>query len=150
MANFEIIDAHIYNERDRQVQKVSSITNLYSWWQKNGDKNGWRKLIGVISIHMIKYIILHVLWIFKRYWVKLVVHCGDWVSPFTWIHYKKLNRPLMGIFGNNDGDLFRHIRRIKKFGLKSTLEPNFLSFTFEKRRIAVYPRWNTRNCSGFI
>jgi uncharacterized protein len=40
--------------------------------------------------------------------VELVVHCGDWVAPFTLKFYHALKCPIKGIFGNNDGDKFRH------------------------------------------
>ncbi len=36
--------------------------------------------------------------------VAQVVHAGDLVSPFTFEMLDKLNCPLTGIFGNNDGD----------------------------------------------
>ncbi len=35
---------------------------------------------------------------------ELVLHGGDYVSPFTIAHFAKLNCPLIGVFGNNDGD----------------------------------------------
>lgn len=34
----------------------------------------------------------------------LVVHGGDFVSPFTSRPFAKLEAPLRGVFGNNDGD----------------------------------------------
>ena len=42
--------------------------------------------------------------IFNREKVELVLHAGDFVSPFTFLEFKNLNCPLKGIFGNNDGD----------------------------------------------
>ncbi len=36
--------------------------------------------------------------------VELVLHAGDYVSPFTIIRFKKLKAKLIGVFGNNDGD----------------------------------------------
>lgn len=36
--------------------------------------------------------------------VSLVLHAGDYVSPFTIPKFKKLNMKLIGVFGNNDGD----------------------------------------------
>lgn len=34
----------------------------------------------------------------------LVLHAGDYVSPFVIPHFKGLNARLIGVFGNNDGD----------------------------------------------
>ena len=42
--------------------------------------------------------------IFNREKVELVLHAGDFVSPFTFLEFKNLNCPLKGVFGNNDGD----------------------------------------------
>ena len=42
--------------------------------------------------------------IFNREKVELVLHAGDFVSPFTALGFKNLNCPLYGVFGNNDGD----------------------------------------------
>ncbi len=43
--------------------------------------------------------------IFNTQEVSLVVHAGDYTSPFTCIPYKELKADFVGIFGNNDGDL---------------------------------------------
>jgi putative phosphoesterase len=34
----------------------------------------------------------------------LVLHCGDYVAPFTAEPFSELTAPLRGVFGNNDGD----------------------------------------------
>lgn len=36
--------------------------------------------------------------------VELVLHAGDYVSPFVAANFKRLKAPLIGVFGNNDGD----------------------------------------------
>jgi uncharacterized protein len=36
--------------------------------------------------------------------VDLVLHAGDFVSPFTNIEFRKLNAKMVAVFGNNDGD----------------------------------------------
>ncbi len=36
--------------------------------------------------------------------VGLVLHAGDYVSPFVILKFKALNCRLVGVFGNNDGD----------------------------------------------
>ncbi len=41
---------------------------------------------------------------FNQEKVQLVLHAGDYTSPFTSREFKNLNSPLKGVFGNNDGD----------------------------------------------
>jgi len=36
--------------------------------------------------------------------VEIVLHAGDYVAPFTVVHFKQLEAKLIGVFGNNDGD----------------------------------------------
>jgi len=36
--------------------------------------------------------------------VDLVVHAGDFISPFSVERFRKLRCPLIAVFGNNDGD----------------------------------------------
>jgi hypothetical protein len=36
--------------------------------------------------------------------VELVLHAGDYVSPFVIPRFKKLKAKFVGVFGNNDGD----------------------------------------------
>jgi uncharacterized protein len=36
--------------------------------------------------------------------VSLVLHAGDYCSPFTIAHFKKLHCNFVGVFGNNDAD----------------------------------------------
>jgi putative phosphoesterase len=36
--------------------------------------------------------------------VALVLHAGDYISPFVIPKFKALNAKLIGVFGNNDGD----------------------------------------------
>jgi hypothetical protein len=41
---------------------------------------------------------------FNQEKVDVVLHAGDYVSPFTVIRFRKLEAKLIGVFGNNDGD----------------------------------------------
>jgi uncharacterized protein len=45
--------------------------------------------------------------------VELVLHAGDYTSPFTIPKFKALNCKFIGVFGNNDGD---HELLRKRFG----------------------------------
>jgi len=63
---------------------------------------------------------------------ELVLHAGDYVSPFTIAHFAKLNCPLIGVFGNNDGDR------------------EFLKQCFnETKNCTVHGRFTTINADGY-
>jgi uncharacterized protein len=48
--------------------------------------------------------------------VELVLHAGDYVAPFVAEHFKQLNAPLIGVFGNNDGDRVMLKKKFAEFG----------------------------------
>lgn len=70
--------------------------------------------------------------------VSWVFHCGDWVSPFILHFFQGLQVPLRGVFGNNDGDKFRHLAFKNKWGIDLEYEDRFLEMEIDKRRIAVF------------
>ena len=70
--------------------------------------------------------------------IELVIHCGDWVSPFSLQYYKDLTCPIHGIFGNNDGDKFRHLERAKVYGVNVSYEDRFISTEIDGKKIAVF------------
>lgn len=76
--------------------------------------------------------------IFNTQRVQLVLHCGDWVSPFTLAFYKDLRAPIKGVFGNNDGDRFYHLKYVERYGLAIQLEERILKLTIDTRKIFVY------------
>jgi len=48
--------------------------------------------------------------------VRLVLHAGDFVSPFTAIPLAKIEAQFMGVFGNNDGDRLYLTTRFEGIG----------------------------------
>lgn len=95
--------------------------------------------IGVISdTHDQVDNILKMVEILNQEKVDLVVHCGDWVAPFTLHFYKNLQAPIKGIFGNNDGDKYRHLVMAQKFGVNVQYEERFLKLDVDGRKIAVF------------
>jgi len=50
--------------------------------------------------------------------VKLVLHAGDYISPFIIPHFKPFKGKFIGVFGNNDGDHEFLKRRFAEFGLE--------------------------------
>lgn len=96
-------------------------------------------IIGVISdTHDQVHHLIRVIDFFNREHVDMVVHCGDWISPFTFIHYTRLKAPLYGVFGNNDGDEYRILMYAEKFGLNVSFEKQLMVFSRYGKRIAVY------------
>lgn len=54
--------------------------------------------------------------LFNHEKVELVLHAGDFVSPFTATLFQNLKARLVGVFGNNDGDRPALIRRFAGIG----------------------------------
>lgn len=75
---------------------------------------------------------------FNREKVSWVLHCGDWVSPFILHFFQGLQAPLRGVFGNNDGDKFRHLAFKNKWGIDVEYEDRFLEMEVDHRKIAVF------------
>lgn len=73
---------------------------------------------------------------FNREGVELVLHAGDFVSPFMIDTLKELRAPLTGVFGNNDGD--RRLLKRKSAGLPSMkIEGTFARIDAGGMRIAL-------------
>ncbi len=72
--------------------------------------------IGVISdTHDQRQRILQAIKLFNKEKVGLVIHCGDWVAPFSAARFSALKCQIKGVFGNNDGDKELHRQRNGKF-----------------------------------
>jgi putative phosphoesterase len=68
--------------------------------------------------------------------VSLVLHAGDYIAGFVIPKFKQLNCPLIGVFGNNDGD---HELLKKRFSetTNCTIHDRFTQVTIESYRIAL-------------
>lgn len=68
--------------------------------------------------------------------VELVLHAGDYVSPFVVPKFKKLKAKLIGVFGNNDGD---HDFLRKRFNENRNLEirGSFAEIVIDELKIAL-------------
>jgi putative phosphoesterase len=67
--------------------------------------------------------------------VELVLHAGDYVAPFVASHFKPLKAPLIGVFGNNDGD--RVLLKKKLAELGADLRGRFAFLLVDGLRIAL-------------
>lgn len=72
--------------------------------------------------------------LFNREKVDLVLHAGDFVSPFTAMPFRGLNAKLVGVFGNNDGDKPALIRRFADIG---EIYEDYREFELAGRKIAL-------------
>ena len=69
-------------------------------------------LIGVLSdTHDQAEALTQSVEIFNSKNVELVIHCGDWVSPFMPDFCKGLKCKIVSVWGNNEGDKYRFMKR---------------------------------------
>jgi uncharacterized protein len=68
--------------------------------------------------------------------VGLVLHAGDYCSPFTIAHFKKLHCNFIGVFGNNDGDNQLLIKRFQET-TNCVIRDRFTQVNAEGYRIAL-------------
>ncbi len=64
--------------------------------------------------------------------VGYVLHAGDFVAPFVANELQKLNCPLLGVFGNNDGERIGLRNRLKEFGAEVKVQPAFVELDGKK------------------
>lgn len=75
--------------------------------------------------------------------VEMIIHCGDWVSPFTLEFFDNtfsdFQVPVKSVFGNNEGDIKRIIER--NLNLSNPIEfapKEVFELEIKGRKIAVY------------
>ncbi len=64
-----------------------------------------------------------------------VLHAGDFVAPFVATVLEKLRCPLIGVFGNNDGERLGLKARLESFGAKVFVQPAFV--TVAERKVVI-------------
>jgi putative phosphoesterase len=67
--------------------------------------------------------------------VDLVLHAGDYVAPFVASSFTRLTAPLIGVFGNNDGDRALLKKKFAMFG--ADLRGRFAFVLVDGLRIAL-------------
>lgn len=72
--------------------------------------------------------------VFKEKDVDLVLHAGDFCSPFTIPQFKGL--PMKGVFGNNDGDYYLLMKKCEAIGAE--LLGSFGELKVDGIRLALY------------
>lgn len=80
--------------------------------------------------------------LFLKEKVELVIHCGDWISPFVpQFIYKKFPEfsiPIKSVFGNNEGAIFRFFERKEKNKWNIEFQKEAFELEIQKRKIAIY------------
>jgi len=67
--------------------------------------------------------------------VELVLHAGDYISPFVTNNFKQLKAPMIGVFGNNDGDRVLLKKKFTEFG--ADIRGRFAFVVVDGLRIAL-------------
>jgi uncharacterized protein len=95
--------------------------------------------IGIISdTHDNARKLLEAVDIFNENKVDLVIHCGDWVSPFMPDFCKELNCKIISIYGNNEGDKTRFKERSVNNNWNIEFnEENVKDLIIDNKKIAV-------------
>jgi len=73
--------------------------------------------------------------LFNQEKVGVVIHAGDFISPFSADRFRALDCPLIGVFGNNDGDHEALRVTFDSFGAQVT--ELFAQLDMNSKRIAV-------------
>ncbi len=76
--------------------------------------------------------------LFNKEKVGMVIHLGDWCSPFSPDFFAKLKCPLRGVLGNNDADVFLLLRKEKKYVVDLEIHKRIFVTTIGGKRIAAY------------
>lgn len=86
--------------------------------------------------------------------VELIIHCGDWVTPFVpqfiFTLEPKLTIPIKSVFGNNEGDHYRFLERQKQENWNIEFHKETLVLDVDGRSIAVYHGTDQRLTEALI
>lgn len=97
-------------------------------------------LIGIISdTHDNLPIVLTAVKIFNQFHTSLVIHCGDYVAPFTLSAFQELHCPLLGVLGNCDGERAGLIRRAQQLKFEIYSPPHKVELNNRKILISHKP-----------
>lgn len=99
-----------------------------------------KNLIGIISdTHDNKERVESAIRIFNSSELTSVIHCGDFVAPFTLALFKKLKTALIGVFGNCDGERAGLKKKAQELGFTLKPPPYRLELSGKKITISHQP-----------
>lgn len=74
--------------------------------------------------------------------VDVLIHCGDWVMPFTLRTFVPFKGKIYGVLGNGDPDIQKYLYQIQNLdvlkNLNIDLKPVFQDIVFDGKRFAVF------------
>ncbi len=92
-------------------------------------------IIGIISdTHDNAVNLLKAIELFNKKNVELVIHCGDWVSPFMPSFCKGVKCKIISVFGNNEGDIYRFLNKNNNIEFHNKIA----ELELDNKKIAVY------------
>src|SRR3989339_2109171 len=95
--------------------------------------------IGIISdTHDNAENLLKAVKIFNKNKVNLVIHCGDWVSPFMPNFCKNLKAKVISIFGNNEDYKYGFLTKQKEKGWNIEFYNTHVELDVGGRKVIVY------------
>ncbi|MBS7623983.1 metallophosphoesterase [Candidatus Bathyarchaeota archaeon] len=94
-----------------------------------------RKIGVVADTHDRLHLIDEAVSVLNNEGVDLVLHAGDYVSPFSILRFKPLKAKLVGVFGNNDGDQNLLRRRFEEIGAE--IHGRFAEVNAGNKKIAL-------------
>ncbi|MDD4900665.1 MAG: metallophosphoesterase [Patescibacteria group bacterium] len=95
--------------------------------------------LGIISdTHDNAANLLKAIKLFNEQKVELVIHCGDWVSPFMPDFCQELNCKIISIFGNNENDTYRFLARAKERAWNIDFQKETVELNLDGKKIIAY------------
>jgi len=96
-------------------------------------------LIGAISdTHDNVPNLLKAIKVFNERRVELVIHCGDWVSPFMLDFCGELKAKIESVWGNNEGDIYRFLTRHQKKQWNVEFHNISMELEVDGKKLAAY------------
>jgi putative phosphoesterase len=93
-------------------------------------------LIGIISdTHDNANNMIKAFDIFNNKKVDIILHLGDWVSPFMLRFCKYSNTKIISIFGNNEHDRYRYPEKVKLFEVNVEFVGETAELEFEDKKL---------------
>lgn len=82
--------------------------------------------------------------------VEQVVHCGDVVAQFVLAEFGRLGVPLVGVFGNCDGDRDALLQRARQYGFQWQDGPHRFSFGGKRLVVTHQPLTAVPDCDYYL
>lgn len=75
--------------------------------------------------------------------IDAIIHCGDFIAPFSLKLFASLQIPVYGVFGNNDGDRLKMLEYTKTILKNVKLWERFGEITLDSKKIAFTHYFDT-------